>query len=82
MFRVSSISGGLPLLLLSVLPPLIPRASWPQTTTINKTMNFGSQQHFENDFIPPDIDLVNLKLTYYQHNVEQVGLLNSIKGLI
>lgn len=27
--RNTSISGGLPLLLLSVLPPVIPRASWP-----------------------------------------------------
>lgn len=27
--RNPSISGGLPMLLLSVLPPVIPRASWP-----------------------------------------------------
>lgn len=34
--RNPSIGGGLPLLLLSVLPPVIPRASWPSAETSGK----------------------------------------------
>ncbi|PSN53730.1 hypothetical protein C0J52_02179 [Blattella germanica] len=34
----SSIGGGLPLLLLSVLPPVIPRASWPSADHANLSM--------------------------------------------
>ena len=35
--RNPSIGGGLPLLLLSVLPPVIPRASWPSADPSGKT---------------------------------------------
>lgn len=34
--RNTSIGGGLPLLLLSILPPVIPRASWPSTNSSGK----------------------------------------------
>jgi len=34
--RNPSIGGGLPLLLLSVLPPVIPRASWPSADSSGK----------------------------------------------
>lgn len=36
--RNPSIGGGLPLLLLSVLPPVIPRASWPSADSSGKHM--------------------------------------------
>ncbi|XP_076297717.1 gamma-aminobutyric acid type B receptor subunit 3 isoform X6 [Lasioglossum baleicum] len=50
--RNPSISGGLPLLLLSVLPPVIPRASWPSANPSGMrrgTVAFSSQPDLEPD---------------------------------
>ncbi|XP_022123923.2 gamma-aminobutyric acid type B receptor subunit 2 [Pieris rapae] len=43
--RTPSISGGLPMLLLSVLPPVIPRASWPSAEAYRgrNSVSFSSQ---------------------------------------
>lgn len=45
--RTPSIGGGLPMLLLSVLPPVIPRASWPSAQpgppSIRRSVCFSSQ---------------------------------------
>ncbi|XP_011309107.1 gamma-aminobutyric acid type B receptor subunit 2 isoform X2 [Fopius arisanus] len=48
--RNPSIGGGLPLLLLSVLPPVIPRASWPSANSSGMrrgTVAFSSQPDLE-----------------------------------
>ncbi|XP_032666047.1 uncharacterized protein LOC116841788 isoform X2 [Odontomachus brunneus] len=50
--RNPSIGGGLPLLLLSVLPPVIPRASWPSADSSGirrGTVAFSSQPDLEPD---------------------------------
>ncbi|XP_076226557.1 gamma-aminobutyric acid type B receptor subunit 3 isoform X3 [Nomia melanderi] len=50
--RNPSIGGGLPLLLLSVLPPVIPRASWPSADPSGMrrgTVAFSSQPDLEPD---------------------------------
>lgn len=81
-----SISGTLPLLLLSVLPPLIPRASWPNTEhmtiPMRRSICFASQPQImdTNGVRIPAIDLLNLRLTH-QQNQERSGFLNRIRGL-
>lgn len=80
-----SISGGLPLLLLSVLPPVIPRASWPNAThmqiPMRRSVCFSSQpQMDERESRIPAIDLLHLRLTHQQHT-ERTGFLTKIKGL-
>ncbi|XP_055636509.1 gamma-aminobutyric acid type B receptor subunit 2 isoform X2 [Toxorhynchites rutilus septentrionalis] len=49
--RKPSTTGALPMLLLSVLPPIIPRASWPSVDPIpsplKRNLAFGSQPRFE-----------------------------------
>lgn len=89
-----SISGTLPLLLLSVLPPVIPRASWPNTEhmqiPMRRSVCFSSQPQIRNDdtngIQMPAIDLLNLRLTQHQqqqqHNYnERSGFLTKIKAL-
>lgn len=92
-----SISGTLPLLLLSVLPPVIPRASWPNTQHMQNPMRrsvcFSSQPQIRdnsgdddttNAIQMPAIDLLNLRLTHQQHldaTTEKSGIFNRIKGL-
>lgn len=89
-----SISGTLPLLLLSVLPPLIPRASWPNTQHMQNPMRrsvcFSSQPQMRDDgetnaIQMPAIDLLNLRLTHQQitggSSNEKSGIFNRIKGL-
>lgn len=77
--RTTSIGGGLPLLLLSVLPPVIPRASWPSaehmTMTMRKSVTFSSEPQLEDSsgcgiVRLPAIDLFNLRLTYQQATAE------------
>jgi gamma-aminobutyric acid type B receptor len=83
-----SISGTLPLLLLSVLPPVIPRASWPNTEhmqiPMRRSVCFSSQPQMQNDDLSgiqmPAIDLLNLRLTQ-QQNCEKNGFLNRIRGI-
>lgn len=84
-----SISGTLPLLLLSVLPPVIPRASWPNTEhmqiPMRRSVCFSSQPQMRNDdtngIQMPAIDLLNLRLTQQQCTNERIGILNRIKNL-
>lgn len=82
-----SISGTLPLLLLSVLPPVIPRASWPNTEHMSIPMRrsicFASQPQMDDECgnaRMPAIDLLNLRLNQQQHQAERGGLLNRIRG--
>lgn len=85
-----SISGTLPLLLLSVLPPVIPRASWPNTEhmqiPMRRSVCFSSQPQMNDDdtngIQMPAIDLLNLRLTQHQNAMnEKGGIFNRIKGL-
>lgn len=88
--RTPSIGGGLPLLLLSVLPPVIPRASWPSAEHMSKTMRmsvcFSSQPQLEDTIGSrnvrlPAIDLLNLRLTHQQATAEaRKGILDRIIG--
>lgn len=89
--RAPSIGGGLPLLLLSVLPPVIPRASWPSTSTdptmsIRKSVTFSSQPHLENERSVarlPAIDLLHLRLTHQQATMEaRKGFIDRIIGML
>lgn len=91
-FRTMSIGGGLPMLLLSVLPPVIPRASWPSSdvysTSGRKSVAFSSQPQLQDDGRPsaitrlPAIDLLNLRLTHQQATAEgRTGWLNRIRGI-
>lgn len=87
--RVPSIGGGLPLLLLSVLPPVIPRASWPSTssntcTSIRKSVTFSSQPQLEDESSVarlPAIDLLHLRLTHQQATADaRKGFIDRIIG--
>lgn len=88
--RTPSIGGGLPLLLLSVLPPVIPRASWPSaehmTMTMRKSVTFSSEPQLEDSSGSgmvrlPAIDLLNLRLTHQQATAEaRKGFLDRIIG--
>lgn len=87
--RTPSITGGLPLLLLSVLPPVIPRASWPSADhmqiPMRRSVTFSSQPQLDDGFAGirlPAIDLLNLRLTHQQATMEnRTGFLDKIKGL-
>lgn len=88
--RTPSIGGGLPLLLLSVLPPVIPRASWPSaehmTMTMRKSVTFSSEPQLEDTSGSgivrlPAIDLLNLRLTHQQATADaRKGFLDRIIG--
>ncbi|XP_050668619.1 uncharacterized protein LOC126967948 [Leptidea sinapis] len=67
--RTPSISGGLPMLLLSVLPPVIPRASWPSTEACRgrNSVTFSSQPKL-NRKSQQTIDLYNLCLNKREDN--------------
>lgn len=91
--RNPSISGvsGLPLLLLSVLPPVIPRASWPSADhmqiPMRRSVTFSSQPHLDDcegvALRLPAIDLLNLRLTHQQATAEnRTGILNKIRALL
>lgn len=89
--RTPSIGGGLPLLLLSVLPPVIPRASWPSTSpdpnaSIRKSVTFSSQPQLENESSVarlPAIDLLHLRLTHQQATADaRKGFIDRIIGKI
>lgn len=88
--RTPSVGGGLPLLLLSVLPPVIPRASWPSADPSNapmrRSVTFSSQPHLDEPCGSttvrlPAIDLLNLRLTHQQATAERSGLLRKLRGL-
>ncbi|XP_026732730.1 gamma-aminobutyric acid type B receptor subunit 2 [Trichoplusia ni] len=77
--RTPSISGGLPMLLLSVLPPVIPRASWPSTDAFRgrNSVSFSSQPKLNYRKSQPAIDLYNLCLNKRE---EHTGFLSRIKS--
>lgn len=86
--RTPSIGGGLPLLLLSVLPPVIPRASWPSAMESNsmmrKSVTFSSQPQLEDESSVarlPAIDLYNLRLTHQQATEEPKNFIERIIGM-
>ncbi|XP_060803785.1 gamma-aminobutyric acid type B receptor subunit 2 [Amyelois transitella] len=76
--RTPSVSGGLPMLLLSVLPPVIPRASWPSAEACRprNSVCFSSQPKLSQRKSQPAIDLYNLCLTRQENH----GLLSRIKS--
>lgn len=77
--RTPSVSGGLPMLLLSVLPPVIPRASWPSAEAYRgrNSVSFSSQPKLNFRKSQPAIDLYNLCLNKRE---EHPGLLSRIKS--
>ncbi|CAG9129165.1 unnamed protein product [Plutella xylostella] len=77
--RTPSITGGLPMLLLSVLPPVIPRASWPSTNAFGgrNSISFSSQPKLDQRKSQPAIDFYNLCLNKREENP---GLLKRIKS--
>lgn len=78
--RTPSISGGLPMLLLSVLPPVIPRASWPSADAFRgrNSVSFSSQPKLNyNRRSQPAIDLYSLCLNKRD---EHPGLLSRLKS--
>uniref|UniRef100_A0A1I8MU71 Gamma-aminobutyric acid type B receptor subunit 2 n=1 Tax=Musca domestica TaxID=7370 RepID=A0A1I8MU71_MUSDO len=87
--RTPSISGILPNLLLSVLPPVIPRASWPSAEymqiPMRKSVTFASQPHLEDRTIAgsclPAQDLLNLRLAHQHATETKTGIINRIRGI-
>ncbi|XP_046801157.1 uncharacterized protein LOC111683175 [Lucilia cuprina] len=87
--RTPSISGILPNLLLSVLPPVIPRASWPSAEymqiPMRKSVTFASQPHLEDRTIAesclPAQDLLNLRLAHQHATEAKTGLINRLRGI-
>lgn len=78
------------MLLLSVLPPVIPRASWPSANPtqapMRRSVTFSSQPHLDEPggsttVRLPAIDLLNLRLTHQQAAAERTGLLNKLRAL-
>lgn len=82
--RTPSIGGGLPLLLLSVLPPVIPRASWPSAETtqlpMRRSVTFSSEPKLDENKTQPAIDLYNLCLLNKRSD-ENTGILARIRNL-
>ncbi|XP_055386292.1 uncharacterized protein LOC129615216 [Condylostylus longicornis] len=89
--RTPSITGGLPYLLLSVLPPVIPRASWPSAeymqVPMRRSVTFSSHPHLEDkrsvaEVCLPAADLLNLRLAHQQATSENKGgIINRIRGI-
>ncbi|EDX03256.1 GD23042 [Drosophila simulans] len=82
--RTPSISGILPNLLLSVLPPVIPRASWPSAEymqiPMRRSVTFASQPQLEEACLPAQ-DLINLRLAHQQATEAKTGLMNRLRGI-
>lgn len=82
--RTPSISGILPNLLLSVLPPVIPRASWPSAEymqiPMRRSVTFASQPQLEEACLPAQ-DLINLRLAHQQATEAKTGLINRLRGI-
>lgn len=84
--RTPSIGGGLPLLLLSVLPPVIPRASWPsavQELPMRRSVTFSSQPKLNHPSTSqhqqPIIDFYNFRLRPDGVS-DKVGVLGKIRS--
>ncbi|XP_022221544.2 gamma-aminobutyric acid type B receptor subunit 1 [Drosophila obscura] len=82
--RTPSISGMLPNLLLSVLPPVIPRASWPSAEymqiPMRRSVTFASQPQLEEACLPAQ-DLINLRLAHQQATEAKTGLIDRLRGI-
>ncbi|CAG4999465.1 unnamed protein product [Parnassius apollo] len=80
--RTPSISGGLPMLLLSVLPPVIPRASWPSAEAYRgrNSVSFSSQPKLNYRKSQPAIDLYSLCLNKREENQGFLSRLKSFFG--
>lgn len=87
--RTPSIGGGLPLVLLSAVLPVIPRASWPSADVANNTMRksvtFSSQPQLEDESCVARLsalDLLQLRLRHQQATDEaRKGIIDRIKGM-
>lgn len=87
--RAPSISGILPNLLLSVLPPVIPRASWPSAEymqlSMRRSIAFASQPQLEDRKSAAtclaEHDLYNLRIAHRQATETKTGLINRIRGM-
>ncbi|KAL7742417.1 hypothetical protein ACLKA6_019048 [Drosophila palustris] len=83
--RTPSISGILPNLLLSVLPPVIPRASWPSAEymqiPMRRSVTFASQPQLEESCLPAQ-DLFNLRLAHQQATETKTGsIIHRLRGI-
>lgn len=78
--RATSITGGLPYLLLSVIPPIIPRASWPSAEYMHgpmrKSVTFASQGHL----VGQSSDIRKLQLAH-QQATGKTGIIERIRGI-
>lgn len=79
--RATSITGGLPYLLLSVIPPIIPRASWPSAEYMHggpmrKSVTFASQGHL----VGQSSDIRKLHLAH-QQATGKTGIIERIRGI-
>nr|XP_036231694.1 uncharacterized protein LOC106623734 [Bactrocera oleae] len=87
--RAPSISGILPNLLLSVLPPVIPRASWPSAEymqlSMRRSIAFASQPQLEERKSTATClaaqDLYNLRIAHRQATETKTGLINRLRGI-
>ncbi|XP_050321849.1 gamma-aminobutyric acid type B receptor subunit 1 [Bactrocera neohumeralis] len=87
--RAPSISGILPNLLLSVLPPVIPRASWPSAEymqlSMRRSIAFASQPQLEERKSAAtclaEQDLYNLRIAHRQATETKTGLINRLRGI-
>lgn len=82
--RTPSISGILPNLLLSVLPPVIPRASWPSAEymqiPMRRSVTFASQPQLEDACLPAQ-DLFNLRLAHQQATEAKTSIIHRLRGI-
>lgn len=78
--RATSITGGLPYLLLSVIPPIIPRASWPSAEYMHgpmrKSVTFASQGHL----VGQSSEIRKLHLAHEQAT-SKTGIIERIRGI-
>lgn len=72
---------------MSVLPPVIPRASWPTTDhthPMRRSVTFSSQPYLDDGPSSsrlPAIDLFNLRLTHQQATQNRKGFLDKIRDI-
>ncbi|XP_046416567.1 gamma-aminobutyric acid type B receptor subunit 2 isoform X1 [Neodiprion fabricii] len=82
--RNPSIGGGLPLLLLSVLPPVIPRASWPSADPSGMrrgTVAFSSQPDLEDGPRRSLADIYKLHQRRETEGPNRLGVFNRLFSL-
>ncbi|XP_054744804.1 uncharacterized protein LOC129249163 [Anastrepha obliqua] len=87
--RAPSISDILPNLLLSILPPVIPRASWPSAEymqlSMRRSIAFASQPQLEERKSAAtclaEQDLYNLRIAHRQATETKTGFINRLRGI-